>query len=93
METWVQKRSSATENMYLPALFYHYVDADLVEMTRRGYKEVTSLCLINNNKVRQHNCIPVGRNAAVDTRGENDCTNHRHDICLLCYECGHLEDH
>ena len=46
METWVQKRTSATEKNFLPALFDHYVDG-LVEMTRRGYKEVTSLRLIN----------------------------------------------
>ena len=46
METWVQKRSCATEKNFLPALFDRYVDA-LVEMTRRHYKEVTKLRLIN----------------------------------------------
>lgn len=46
METWVQKRSCATEKNFLPALFDRYVDG-LAEMTRRGYKEVTSLRLIN----------------------------------------------
>jgi len=46
METWVQKRDSATEKNFLPALFDRYVDA-LVEMTRRGYKEVTRIRLIN----------------------------------------------
>lgn len=46
METWVQGRESATEKNFLPALFDRYVDT-LVEMTRRGYKEVTKLRLIN----------------------------------------------
>lgn len=46
METWVHKRESATEKNFLPALFDRYIDT-LVEMTRKGYKEVTSLRLIN----------------------------------------------
>jgi AAA domain (dynein-related subfamily). len=46
METWVQKRNNATEKNILLSLFDRYIDT-LVEMTRRGYKEVTSLRLIN----------------------------------------------
>ena len=46
METWVQSRKSAIERNFLPALFDRYVDT-LVEMTRKGYKEVTSLRLIS----------------------------------------------
>lgn len=46
METWVQRRESPTEKNFLPALFDRYVDT-LIEMTRRGYKEVTKLRLIN----------------------------------------------
>eukprot|EP00592_Proboscia_alata_P015189 CAMPEP_0194394788 /NCGR_PEP_ID=MMETSP0174-20130528/124051_1 /TAXON_ID=216777 /ORGANISM="Proboscia alata, Strain PI-D3" /LENGTH=2316 /DNA_ID=CAMNT_0039190629 /DNA_START=658 /DNA_END=7604 /DNA_ORIENTATION=+ len=46
METWVQQRNNATEKNYLPSLFDRYVET-LVEMTRRGYKEVTSIRLIN----------------------------------------------
>ena len=46
METWVHNRNSATEKNFLPSLFDRYIDT-LVEMTRRGYKEVTSLRLIN----------------------------------------------
>ena len=46
VETWVQGRESSTERNNLPSLFDRYVDA-LVEMTRRGYKEVTSIRLIN----------------------------------------------
>ena len=46
METWVQKRKSSTEKNCLPSLFDRYIDT-LVEMTRRGYKEVTSIRLIN----------------------------------------------
>lgn len=46
VETWVQGRENATERNNLPSLFDRYVDA-LVEMTRRGYKEVTSVRLIN----------------------------------------------
>lgn len=46
VETWVQGRENSTEKNNLPSLFDRYVDA-LVEMTRRGYKEVTSIRLIN----------------------------------------------
>ena len=46
METWVQKRDSTAEKNCLPSLFGRYVEA-LVEMTQRGYKEVTSIRLIN----------------------------------------------
>ena len=46
METWVQGRESVTEKNFLPALFDRYIDT-LVEMTRKGYKEVTRLRLIN----------------------------------------------
>lgn len=46
VETWVQSRESATEKNNLPSLFDRYIEA-LVEMTRRGYKEVTSIRLIN----------------------------------------------
>lgn len=46
VETWVQGREISTEKNNLPSLFDRYVDA-LVEMTRRGYKEVTSIRLIN----------------------------------------------
>lgn len=46
VETWVQNRNSATEKNFLPSLFERYIDS-LVEMTRRGYKEVTSIRLIN----------------------------------------------
>jgi dynein heavy chain len=46
METWVQQRTNQTEKNYLPGLFDKYVDT-LVEMTRKGYKEVTSIRLIN----------------------------------------------
>lgn len=46
METWVQKRNNPTEKNILLSLFDRYIDT-LVEMTRRGYKEVTSLRLIN----------------------------------------------
>ena len=46
VETWVQGRQNSTEKNNLPSLFDRYVDT-LVEMTRRGYKEVTSLRLIN----------------------------------------------
>lgn len=46
METWVQRRENTTEKSYLPGLFDKYVES-LVEMTRRGYKEVTSIRLIN----------------------------------------------
>ena len=46
METWVQRRENHTEKSYLPGLFDKYVES-LVEMTRRGFKEVTSIRLIN----------------------------------------------
>ena len=46
METWVQSRKSTTEKNFLPSLFDRYIDA-LVDMTRRGYKEVTKIRLIN----------------------------------------------
>ena len=46
METWVQSRQSTTEKNFLPSLFDRYIDA-LVDMTRRGYKEVTRIRLIN----------------------------------------------
>jgi len=46
VETWVQRRKNTTEKNFLPSLFDRYVEA-LVEMTRRGYKEVTSIRLIN----------------------------------------------
>ena len=46
MESWVQRRVHATEKNILPSLFDRYIDA-LAEMTRRGYKEVTSIRLIN----------------------------------------------
>jgi dynein heavy chain len=46
VETWVHGRENSTEKNNLPSLFDRYVDA-LVDMTRRGYKEVTSLRLIN----------------------------------------------
>jgi len=46
METWIQSRESAAEKNYLPSLFDRYIET-LVEMTRRGYKEVTSIRLIN----------------------------------------------
>ena len=46
METWVQKRKNSTEKNCLPSLFDRYIDA-LVEMTRRGYKEVTKIRIIN----------------------------------------------
>ena len=46
METWVQRREDSTEKSYLPGLFDKYVEP-LVEMTRKGFKEVTSLRLIN----------------------------------------------
>ena len=46
VETWVHGRENSTEKNNLPSLFDRYVDA-LVEMTKRGYKEVTSLRLIN----------------------------------------------
>ncbi len=46
VETWVHGRENSTKKNNLPSLFDRYVDA-LVEMTRRGYKEVTSLRLIN----------------------------------------------
>jgi len=46
METWVQRRENATERNNLPSLFDRYVEP-LAEMTRKGYKEVTSIRLIN----------------------------------------------
>ncbi|KAL7445854.1 hypothetical protein ACHAXM_010428 [Skeletonema potamos] len=46
VETWVQGRENSTERNNLPSLFDRYIEA-LVEMTRRGYKEVTSVRLIN----------------------------------------------
>lgn len=46
METWVQQRTNQTEKNYLPGLFDKYVDT-LVEMVRKGYKEVTDIRLIN----------------------------------------------
>lgn len=46
METWVQHRESKMEKNHLPSLFDRYIEP-LVEMTRRGYKEVTSIRLIN----------------------------------------------
>jgi len=46
METWVQHRKSAAERNYLPSLFERYIET-LQEMTRRGYKEVTNIRIIN----------------------------------------------
>ena len=46
VETWVHGRENSTEKNNLPSLFDRYIDA-LVEMTRRGYKEVTPIRLIN----------------------------------------------
>lgn len=46
METWVHNRKNAAERNYLPSLFERYVET-LQEITRRGYKEVTSIRLIN----------------------------------------------
>ena len=46
VETWVHNRGSASEKNFLPGLFDRYVDT-LVEMTRKGYKEVTRLRVIN----------------------------------------------
>ncbi|KAL7489135.1 hypothetical protein ACHAW6_014715 [Cyclotella cf. meneghiniana] len=46
VETWVQGRKNSTERNNLPSLFDKYIDV-LVEITRRGYKEVTPLRLIN----------------------------------------------
>ena len=46
METWVHGRKNSTEKNNLPSLFDRYIDV-LVEMTRRGYKEVTPIRLIN----------------------------------------------
>lgn len=48
--SWVQARADQLEKTYLPQLFDKYVTG-LVEMTRKGYKEVTPIRLIN--KVRQ----------------------------------------
>jgi len=42
----VQRRENHTEKSYLPGLFDRYVEP-LVEMTRRGDKEVTSIKLMN----------------------------------------------
>ena len=46
VQSWVQARADANERALLPGLFDKYVDA-LVEMTRRGYKEVTPMRVIN----------------------------------------------
>ena len=46
VQSWVQARVDANERALLPGLFDKYMDP-LVEMTRRGYKEVTPLRLIN----------------------------------------------
>lgn len=46
VQSWIQARADANERVLLPGLFDKYVDA-LVEMTRRGYKEVTPLRVIN----------------------------------------------
>eukprot|EP00804_Cyclotella_cryptica_P025500 CCRYP_012000-RA/>CCRYP_012000-RA protein AED:0.01 eAED:0.01 QI:1390/1/1/1/1/1/4/5322/2834 len=46
VETWVQGRKNSAEKNNLPSLFDRYIDV-LVEMTRRGYKEVTPIRLIN----------------------------------------------
>jgi len=46
MESWVQARPDPAEKTYLPGLFDKYIDP-LVEMTRKGYKEVTPIRLIN----------------------------------------------
>ena len=46
VQSWVQARADANERALLPGLFDKYVDA-LVEMTRRGYKEVTPMRAIN----------------------------------------------
>lgn len=46
VETWVQGRENAAERNNLPYLFDRYIDK-LVEMTRKGYKEVAQIRLIN----------------------------------------------
>lgn len=50
VETWIQRldgeTTSSVEKSTLPSLFDRYIEP-LVEMTRRGYKEVTSVRLIN----------------------------------------------
>jgi len=46
VDSWIQKMKDVIEKNLLPSLFDRFIDS-LVEMTRRGYKEVTSLRLIN----------------------------------------------
>ncbi|KAJ0388996.1 hypothetical protein P43SY_012003 [Pythium insidiosum] len=46
MESWVAKRSEEVERTFLPALFDRYVDTTY-EMTRKGYKQVAPVRLIN----------------------------------------------
>jgi dynein heavy chain, axonemal len=46
VDSWIQKRMDTIEKNVLPSLFDRFIDG-LVEMTRRGYKEVTNLRLIN----------------------------------------------
>lgn len=46
VQSWVQLRADPSERVLLPGLFEKYVDA-LAEMTRKGYKEVTPVRLIN----------------------------------------------
>lgn len=47
--SWVQARADQLEKTYLPQLFDKYITG-LVEMTRKGYKEVTPIRLINKVK-------------------------------------------
>ena len=49
VETWIQRldgETSVLEKSTLPSLFDRYIEP-MVDMTRRGYKEVTSIRLIN----------------------------------------------
>ena len=46
VETWVQSREDDVERNHLPALFDKYVEAT-ADMTRKGYKEATTIRIIN----------------------------------------------
>jgi dynein heavy chain, axonemal len=46
MESWVHARPDQSEKTYLPGFFDKYIDG-LVEMTRKGFKEVTPIRLMN----------------------------------------------
>jgi dynein heavy chain len=46
VDSWIQRRKNVVEKNVLPSLFDRFIDT-LVELTRKGYKEVTGLRLIN----------------------------------------------